>query len=520
MKIVVVSVNLNFFHEVGEELAKHHTVRYFRATQYQRVNDVALGLLCQWADLIFCEFAQSPFEFPLVFSPSKHIVVRTHRVEIYSEGIYTLNWNAVDLAIFSAEHVQERFMEKLRARNREAGIVVNQPMKTLVVPTNVYDPQMFRWRKRRFRKPYKLCAVGKMLSKKRFYSLIQMFAGLPKYFTLDLLASSVPAGMKAGYGNIEYEQNVKDLIEILGLKRRVKIISGLPHDKMPRFFQDHDIIVSNSNEEGTATSVAEAMACGCYPVISCWRGAERLYGREYVFHTPQEFVDNVLGWSTSDKMEESVKAAERVRNLDAWKCAAKIRRLCEKVAEKDKISVFYSHAMPHMIQQRNNARIRDVNRFLTNWIKRGQKVLDLGCGIGVIAQHLRTLGADVTGIDISPRCIEYAKRNVRRVKFLCRDILKTPIKEKFDVVVMIDFIEHIPLEQHGSLFEALADSTSTIIISMPQPTTPRGGLLIQPIDEPLEPETLIKELAAYRFSKVRFKGSCLENQYYRLVIEK
>lgn len=520
MKIVVVSVNLNFFREIDAELAKHHTVRYFRTTQYQRVNDVALGQLCQWADLIFCEFAQSPFEFSLVFSPAKHIVVRIHRVEIYSENLYDLNWNAVDLVIFSAEHVQKRFMEKLRARNREAGVAVNEPMKTLVVPTNVYDPQMFRWRKRRFRQPYKLCAVGKMLSKKRFYSLVQMFADLPKCFTLDLLASSVPVGMKAGYGNTEYEQNVKDLIEILGLKHRVKIIPGLPHDKMPQFFHDHDIIVSNSNEEGSATAIAEAMACGCYPIINCWRGAETLYSEEYVFRTPKEFVDKVLSWSTSDKMEERVKAAERVRNLDAWKFAVKIRQLCEKVAEKDKISLFYSHVMPHMIQQRNNARIRSVNRFLTNWIKRGQKVLDLGCGIGVISQHLRTLGADVTGIDISPKCIEYAKRHVRSVKFLCRNILKTPLKEKFDVVVMIDCIEHIPLEQHSSLFEALADSTSTVIISMPQPTAPRGGLLIQPIEERIEPKFLIKQLAAYGFSKVRFKGPCLEDQYYRLVVEK
>ncbi|MCY3835281.1 MAG: methyltransferase domain-containing protein [Anaerolineaceae bacterium] len=40
----------------------------------------------------------------------------------------------------------------------------------------------------------------------------------------------------------------------------------------------------------------------------------------------------------------------------------------------------------------------------------GERILDVGCGQGVLAPHLQRLGADYTGIDISPRMVQQAKR--------------------------------------------------------------------------------------------------------------
>lgn len=41
----------------------------------------------------------------------------------------------------------------------------------------------------------------------------------------------------------------------------------------------------------------------------------------------------------------------------------------------------------------------------------GQKVLDIGCGLGTDTSRFASYGADVTGIDISPQAIELAKKN-------------------------------------------------------------------------------------------------------------
>src|SRR5437762_12468076 len=55
----------------------------------------------------------------------------------------------------------------------------------------------------------------------------------------------------------------------------------------------------------------------------------------------------------------------------------------------------------------------------------GKKVLDVGCGDGINAVLLAKLGAEVTGIDISPKAIELAERRAEisgvagQTRFLC-----------------------------------------------------------------------------------------------------
>src|SRR6478609_3884354 len=48
-------------------------------------------------------------------------------------------------------------------------------------------------------------------------------------------------------------------------------------------------------------------------------------------------------------------------------------------------------------------------------IKRGMKVLDLGCGDGTTAVPAARLGADVLGVDIARNLVEAGNRRVRRL---------------------------------------------------------------------------------------------------------
>jgi len=51
-----------------------------------------------------------------------------------------------------------------------------------------------------------------------------------------------------------------------------------------------------------------------------------------------------------------------------------------------------------------------VYNRLTSYIKKGQKVLDLGCGTGVLTLKAAQKGAKVKGIDINPQMLEIAKK--------------------------------------------------------------------------------------------------------------
>lgn len=74
-------------------------------------------------------------------------------------------------------------------------------------------------------------------------------------------------------------------------------------------------------------------------------------------------------------------------------------------------------------------------------------ILDLGCGIGVFSKDFSNRAKRVVGIDISEKCIEYAKinNNSDNIDYLTMDINNLNlIKEKFDIVfsdMVFNYIE-------------------------------------------------------------------------------
>lgn len=85
-------------------------------------------------------------------------------------------------------------------------------------------------------------------------------------------------------------------------------------------------------------------------------------------------------------------------------------------------------------------------------------VLELGCGVGTLTGLLAGelgSGGSVTAIDLSPVSIESARQRLSgfdNVDLLAADVLETNLEGGFDVVVLPDVIEHIPLESHRALF--------------------------------------------------------------------
>jgi ubiquinone/menaquinone biosynthesis C-methylase UbiE len=55
-------------------------------------------------------------------------------------------------------------------------------------------------------------------------------------------------------------------------------------------------------------------------------------------------------------------------------------------------------------------------------VEAGQRVLDLGCGIGQIAARLQRLGANVVGIDGNDSLLDYARRAHPDVRFVTSDL--------------------------------------------------------------------------------------------------
>jgi 2-polyprenyl-3-methyl-5-hydroxy-6-metoxy-1,4-benzoquinol methylase len=75
-----------------------------------------------------------------------------------------------------------------------------------------------------------------------------------------------------------------------------------------------------------------------------------------------------------------------------------------------------------------------------------RRVLDLGCGGGFLVNALAERGVDATGLDGSDHAIERARANAGGGQFTRADIGASGLvgEAVFDVVTMIDVIEHLP----------------------------------------------------------------------------
>ena len=79
---------------------------------------------------------------------------------------------------------------------------------------------------------------------------------------------------------------------------------------------------------------------------------------------------------------------------------------------------------------------------------RGLKVLDVGCGGGLLAECFAREGARVSGIDLSQSSLVAAKRHggavETRVDYACASGDRLPfLDSSFDVVMSADFLEHV-----------------------------------------------------------------------------
>ncbi|WP_310497130.1 magnesium protoporphyrin IX methyltransferase [Sandarakinorhabdus sp.] len=116
---------------------------------------------------------------------------------------------------------------------------------------------------------------------------------------------------------------------------------------------------------------------------------------------------------------------------------------------------------------------------LLSWLPddlHGRRILDAGCGTGMLAIEAARRGAEVVGIDVSPQLVGIGRDRLpedvkHRITLLAGDMLD-PVHGHFDHIVSMDVLIHYEADQIGDATARLADRTRHSFLFTFAPGTP------------------------------------------------
>ncbi len=99
--------------------------------------------------------------------------------------------------------------------------------------------------------------------------------------------------------------------------------------------------------------------------------------------------------------------------------------------------------------------LHDINPARLAWIDRhaelkGKRVIDIGCGGGLLSEGMAALGAQITGIDLSEKALGiarlhlYESGHVVDYRLISAEAMAAETPGGFDVVTCLEMLEHVP----------------------------------------------------------------------------
>jgi len=343
MKIAFFALNQNFCGTILEELNAHHTVKNYRPMGDKALNWTNIKGLIEWADLVYCDFVQTPCpEISQMQWMEKPFVARMDGIDILNHE--RIDWNRIDTLVLMP--VQEKRLAKLRRDFHRDNPTKKLPKLPRILKRNIgidlgiFTPDYAR-------EPGYTIGFHAFVVRptKRVYTMLQTFVEVvrkdpDKPWKLHFMGGGWDRGSYQWGRRHEYVMSLLEYLEDIDpiVGDRIQITAhNSPKKEWAEMARKLDIMWSTSYREGFPNSIGEAAACGVWPLMNHFYGAETIYSEENICLTPTEMVEKTIAWgnlSDEEKIAGRRSIRKHIEQYDRHGTARDIRELCEEVLER------------------------------------------------------------------------------------------------------------------------------------------------------------------------------------------
>lgn len=260
-----------FLKPILSYLQQRYPVRVFRGSHADEVKE-----LMEWSDISWFEWAGGLAQIGSHLPKTCRIIVRLHRYEAYLSWPSQIHWPNVDVLVTVGNSYVIRALEHWVPDIRQQTAIVRIP--------NGVDIEAIPFVQRKRGKHIAFIASCRMVKNPMF--LLQCMAYLHQ---MDPDYQLFIAGK---LDDLLIRQYLEHQIQVLGLGQVVHF-DGWVED-MQGWLADKHYAAVSSLIESQGMGALEAMAAGLKPVIHHFPGAEEIYGKEFLFSTPEEFCERIL----------------------------------------------------------------------------------------------------------------------------------------------------------------------------------------------------------------------------------
>ncbi len=165
-------------------------------------------------------------------------------------------------------------------------------------------------------KKLRIICVARLIKRKGINYLLRALGGLKnKDFTLTLI------------GDGKEKENLKELAKKLKIEKKVKFLGSIPHQKIVKYYQENELFVFPSLNEGMSNTILEAMACGLPIITTNVGGAKELVKNNGIIVKPRssnQIKKAILEYlNNKDLIKIHSQASRQIAEKMSWEKVAK-----------------------------------------------------------------------------------------------------------------------------------------------------------------------------------------------------